>query len=447
MSNASAPARSILAGLIAAALGFAVGYQPRHTIAAAPTFHAPTAGANLQKAPATVNEPAGRMSTADLVARLLDRARSSFFGNRDFSESTARLLDSITSEQAREMLLGGRFSTEPEYYLLPELAACWAQADPKAVLAWAGHLPPKPQGLALFGTMRSWAEADPAAARRHAEALPRGSLRNRAIAAVAQAWAEQDTQAALGILFAPGNSPDISTAAEIVARQAGRHLDQALQTLEKNPDLLHHALAEELLIAQLKDEDPSLAAELALTFPASHYRQLSLHNTAAAMVAERPTEAVAWILDHVAGATDRTVLLNGAFDRLTAASPTTAIAEFAKLDDNARFNAVTSVAERWARSDTTAAATWATSLADAPLRRRALDSVIRTWTISAPSDALGFVCTHASPEDQAMLAGAIAEQWPARRSAEAAAAMANLPAGPVRDAFSANLRPAAGPRP
>lgn len=194
---------------------------------------------------------------------------------------------------------------------LEHVAIAWAQADLPAVQAWVQALPPgdskraatlalayeiatsdAPAGLELAAgldpardrddllvhVLSQWTGTDPAAAAAWAEQAPDPKLRERLVATVAIAAADQDAPGAAALAAGVlGAGEELSRATVcIVQRWAQKSPETAAAWIAQFPDIPSRDAAVENLLASWTAQDASAAASWAKDLPAGALREMAM---------------------------------------------------------------------------------------------------------------------------------------------------------------------------
>jgi hypothetical protein len=315
------------------------------------------------------------------------------------------------------------------------------QSDPDRALSLARELVRNREDAAIYSVLFSQlAEKDPvAAAQRLSSVGDRG--REKAVRALADAWARRDSTAARS--WAEQLSGDDrrfaveSVALSLVEQDPLRGIELAQKYLDGAS--LDHVLTTAL--PKLGETDASAAAAIVALLPAGETQVLAAGDVARRLAARNPSEALTWARS-LSDARAQQVASNNVLDIWATTAPRAAEQYVAQLEPgpvqtaaiehlartigthsaneavawvqalpsgSARDAAVPAVASAWAQHDPAAATRWASSLPVTAAQTEALNGALSYWLLKDGGAAENFV-TGLSGEMQVKAAVSIAPQ-------------------------------------
>ncbi len=306
--------------------------------------------------------------------------------------------------------------------ILGHLAGQWAVKDPKAALAWAGGLlSPQARRSALDAAMGAWADSDVQAAAMYATNLP-PEERLDAVGSLAQRLALTNMEAALSWAtnLPPGlcEKSALGKVVQVLAKEspaaaaalwggmsdtdqrdlaggagAGWYKQDPAATMAWVNTLSRQAAQQAAygIFAELKNGDPSKAANFAMALSDNGLRWDYLGQAAALYAGKDLAAARNWVSQMPSGP-DKTSALQGLVQAWAGADPQAA-AQFAQSLSSDEFTSAlaSGLAGKWAAADPAAALAWAQSLPSGSMQASAVVSAVKSWASQSPKDAAAYV--------------------------------------------------------
>ena len=285
------------------------------------------------------------------------------------------------------------------------------------------------------------AELDPASATTYAERQPAGPARDALLTQALTALAKQNPTAALTRAANLTGAQRQAVVAAATAATAARDPLDALALLEQLPAGPARLEAATSIVAGLAREDPDTALEFALTFPAGRMRQSLLSGVARTLIAADAPAALRWLQALPPDATRATLVNNFSWQLVQAESisPSTA-ADFALSLPSGypRTSAVATAVGRMATQDLAATAAWLQTITDPEVRPAALRSLAEAWPQGDTTGAFTYAQRLPNETDREEFLSKLGQSV-AERTTDATNFLAQLPAGPARDAFAKGI--------
>ncbi len=199
-----------------------------------------------------------------------------------------------------------------------------------------------------------------------------------------------------------------------------------------------------LVVTQLAEGDPRLAAEFAIALPENGVPSGAIEIAARALAKSEPAGALAWAVGMPdtppAGVVRRTVA-----GELVVADPEGAVGKIGALPAGAaRDDTLGFAAASWARRDELHAVAWLRGRPDDPLRQRLTSAMGFEIAQTSPERAIALAETLPGGRNRWLLIGAIAQTWVATDARAAMAWARKLPAGESREAAFAGAETGLG---
>ena len=340
----------------------------------------------------------------------------------------------------------------------------WGETDPRAALAWVDSLPGDKRRAALETVLNSWSSRDPSAAAQFALSLNDRQLRDQFVQMVSGSWAEQDPTAALAWVqtvddpvlrdqFITGMFP----------AWAGENPQDALQYVQSLPpgsqrDLLYRNWAEAWV-----NKSPEAAVKWARDLPPGKLRQDVCEAMALNVAHSDPEQAIVLFREMHPGPR-RQALVTSIIGPLSEEDPSKAVSFIQSLsgpekiaaqsgyisqrvhEDPASTAAVAlssgwitpetarQIAEIWSQRDLEAARVWIAQLPGSAERDKALSGLAASWARTDSSAAATYALSLPEGEVRADFLKNIAEVLGTRGDAMSAAAWwSRLPPGESKD--------------
>ncbi len=287
----------------------------------------------------------------------------------------------------------------------------WAKSDPAAAAAFALSTPNGSikQNI-VGGVVYSWAQQDSVAAIAWAAVLEPASLRRSARASIAGALALDDPRAAIALIDdATSNSERQQLLSSIGSSWAQRDPDgmrEWLTELEDPKDLWSAMNGCTHQIAQ----NPEPFLELLERVPRDKKEHL-ISNFIGQWGQYDPDAATEWARS--LEGKDRKSAMQSLISNLSyhdAPAAAKLLSELGEMDSG-YDHYVTNIGSYWAQQDPDAARTWAESLEDEKLRKRAIQGVISNWVNYEPDRATAYILENTEGKDRKNLISTTVNQW------------------------------------
>lgn len=231
---------------------------------------------------------------------------------------------------------------------------------------------------------------------------------------------------------------DAEVVASAVRRARAREISAAVSMLNAAEPSKRGRLGEEV-VSILADDNPALAAAVALALPAGTYRTAAVDLAARAWVLSDPAAALAWAMQlsevNAAIAGRRAVTTE-----LVRTDPVAAMDLIQAFPaGNARDDTLVLAAGAWARRRTDEALAWLAELPENELRERLTSSMGFELAQSNPARALELAERLPDGRNRWLLLSAIAQTWVAVDAKAALAWAQELPVGGAREAAFAGV--------
>ncbi len=310
---------------------------------------------------------------------------------------TGTLYDSAMSSLLRQMVdtnpavtstyINQLAASEGRDDLILQVATSLGKQDMAAAMAWAQNLPPdvsvSTQQMAMKNVVSTFAAKDPAAAAAYMQNLVADPKAGTAILGVVDAWAKQDSQAALAwaetlSIGALRDDAQAVAAAGFSRTDAGAAWNYAQKNLPAGTPSTNAAETE--IAIYLSRKDMAAGAQAMMTIPAGNSRTFGTTNIAHNWALQDPIAAGQWVATLPVGVErDHAMMQSIPPQARSAPTEAYALALSASTDEN-RFMALRLALIGWGATDPTAATA---ALASAPVTQAQRSSLQRAIT-SAP---------------------------------------------------------------
>ena len=266
----------------------------------------------------------------------------------------------------------------------------WCLQDADAAIAYVGQLPADQNKISILESMiRTLAPKDPVKALNLLEQIPSENQQNYALRTIGSSWAESDPKAALD--FA-NQQTDPKVKSEILkgvidgmAQKDPKGALELALSLPKTDDSRENRISDVLF--DLSESDPKGAVGYAMNLLSDMNRNKRISRLAGEWVRGDPQEALGWygsltdpkLKEQVAG---------NMIGILSQDDPAKAINLLDSIPlGNVQNQALTTIANNWARIDQKAALDWANQQTDPEVKSRILEGVIEVKSVKDPNSA------------------------------------------------------------
>ena len=319
---------------------------------------------------------------------------------------------------------------------LEQMAETWAANDPKAAAAYGLALPAGGTRETLLGSViKSWVGSDPTGAMAWATQLPAGELRNRILARTLAIYAQSDAPAAaVSALAMPAGDERYNACKTIASCWAEQDSAAAIEWVRGLPGPLKQDLVAVTCRSLLGQEKPQLAADLALSEPATESQISLLGELAGQWAARDLSGAIDWAKQLPEGRGKDAALRN--LSHAWANSNPQAAMEYAQtLPSSVTAQGfLESVAGTWARNDPAAATAWAQNVTDPDFRKSSFLAVMKSWANASPEAAATYAVSLPAGDLQDMAVMKVIGEWAFWKDPQGAANwVSQFPDGKLRD--------------
>ena len=273
--------------------------------------------------------------------------------------------------------------------MLSQVAARYAETDPRAALAWARELEPPATNI-LNTVVQSIVRSDPELAVELIADPPPG-VNTQLIAAMVGSLGMQDsgqTARMAGLLLGRDDALSRATLSGMVSNWIRRDEEAALDWMTQNLAGLDAQTVGQAAQAMAR-RDPAGAAAYVNRIPQAH-RDAWITQIAAPYAAYDPAGAASWIAQYQ-GSPVYEPAYRQMIMQVAQTDPDAASRMLNQASAEVQFGAAGQVASALARRDPRAAARWATGLADPRARASAVETAVTIWSASDRSAARNWI--------------------------------------------------------